>query len=412
MTAIEATYVADVAVIDNPVVDVCRVRERSETSTGRNLATVALVLVLATALWTQRSLISGAVAQMGSMSIAGLALLVVLATHERWARAAIVRGLLGKPVTLGQAVTIHDVGTAVSKGVPLGGALGTAVRWSIVREHGVASTRFATMLIAYGIATTFVSWLLPFAALSVDLTQRSADTTDILILAGIAAVVAASAAFWMFVLRSERLEGCATRRLRAVWARLAKRIPQLDAHDPAANVAEVRRELCSIARRPWSLLARSVGAQLGSAVILLVALRSVGVADELGVTEFFRVFFVTHLLGTFAPTPGGVGVVEAGMTGALAAAGVDTTAALAGVLVFRFLTYVLPIVFGAVLYLAWRSRRSGVTAESGDTARGGRVRIGAMSSATLAVNGPPLDSILPYFPRSSDQGFREPRHAR
>ena len=48
-------------------------------------------------------------------------------------------------------------------------------------------------------------------------------------------------------------------------------------------------------------------------VILLVALRALGVGAELGVTEFFRVFFITHLLGTFAPTPGGVGAIEAAL---------------------------------------------------------------------------------------------------
>jgi len=91
--------------------------------------------------------------------------------------------------------------------------------------------------------------------------------------------------------------------------------------------------------------------------VLIVALRGLGVGDELGVTEFFRVFFVATLLGTFAPTPGGIGVIEAGVTGALVAAGVDTTTALAGVLVYRLITYVVPIMLGALLYAAWRIRR-------------------------------------------------------
>ena len=60
------------------------------------------------------------------------------------------------------------------------------------------------------------------------------------------------------------------------------------------------------------------------------------------------------LLSSFVPVPGGVGVVEAGLTGALVAAGVDAPSALAGVLVFRLLTYVAPIVLGAALYVWWR----------------------------------------------------------
>ena len=64
------------------------------------------------------------------------------------------------------------------------------------------------------------------------------------------------------------------------------------------------------------------------AVILWVTLQGLGVGAELSVTEFARVFFVVHILGSLAPTPGGVGVIEAGVTGALVAAGVATDVAL------------------------------------------------------------------------------------
>ncbi len=104
-------------------------------------------------------------------------------------------------------------------------------------------------------------------------------------------------------------------------------------------------------------------AQACGAVILLVALRGVGAGAELGTLEFARVYFVVTLLSSFVPVPGGVGVVEAGLTGALVAAGVAPPVALAGVLVYRLLTYVAPIVVGSVLYVAWRAdvrRRSAV----------------------------------------------------
>jgi uncharacterized protein (TIRG00374 family) len=78
------------------------------------------------------------------------------------------------------------------------------------------------------------------------------------------------------------------------------------------------------------------------------------VGDELGIIEFARVYFVVTLLSSFVPVPGGIGVVEAGLTGALVAAGVDARSALAGVLVYRLLTYVVPIALGAVLYVVWR----------------------------------------------------------
>lgn len=350
---------------------------RRHRSAWRVAFGVALTLLLGAAIWLQRDTISGAIAELTTLSTATVALLFALTVYERVSRADIVRRLLGEPVGLGRALTIHDVGTAVSKGVPMGGALGTAMRWSIARESGVAIPRFATMLIAYGVVTTFVTWLLPFGALLVDLTRRPPDSTDALILAAIVAVVVASALFWVLALRSDRVEAWAANRTRRFWAGLSQRIPMLDTHDPASGIAEVRRELHLLVRRPTTLLLRTAAAQACGSVILFVALRGVGVGDELGVTEFFRVFFITHLLGTFAPTPGGVGVVEAGMTGALVASGVDTEQALAGVLVYRFLTYVVPIVLGAGLWFSWRTRRTGggeiLTATRGRwRVRGGR----------------------------------------
>jgi uncharacterized membrane protein YbhN (UPF0104 family) len=140
------------------------------------------------------------------------------------------------------------------------------------------------------------------------------------------------------------------------------------------------------------LLLRTGSAQMGGALILLVALRSLGVGDELGLTEFFRVYFIAHLLGTFAPTPGGVGVVEAGMTGALMAAGVATTPALAAVLVYRFLTYVLPIAFGAILWTGWRVSRS---------------RSEAASSVRLSAYGARIDTRVSDVSRTAHQRVRD-----
>jgi len=354
----------------------------------RTSAATAVGLALVVAVWFQRETIGSALTEIRGLSALAVVALLALTVYERWSRGDIIRRLLGEPVGIGRAVTIHDVGTAASKGVPLGGALGTALRWSISRNSGVRPPTFATMLIAYGVAATFATWLLPLFALLLDLTQRPADTTDVLLLGVIGAVLAGSVVFWTVVLRSDRLETWTVGRTRKVWEMLARRVPALDGQDPAAGVADVRRDLRQAGRRPWGLLARTLLAQACGAMILLVALRALGVGSELGVTEFFRVFFLAHLAGTFAPTPGGVGVVEAGTTGALMAAGVETTTALAAVIIYRFLTYVVPIVFGALLYLWWR------------------VRSVRTASATLNDHGTSFDTAIPDIPCPSHQGVR------
>jgi uncharacterized protein (TIRG00374 family) len=167
-------------------------------------------------------------------------------------------------------------------------------------------------------------------------------------------VLTGSAAFWAVVLRSdavsERVAGWIARA--TAWLRgrtLSRNVP-----DVSPALLEVRTSLRCVARRPGGLLLRTAAAQATGALILLVALRSLGVGNELGALEFARVFFVVTLLSSFVPVPGGIGVVEAGLTGALVAAGVAAPTALAAVLVYRLLTYVAPIVLGALLYLVWR----------------------------------------------------------
>jgi len=66
------------------------------------------------------------------------------------------------------------------------------------------------------------------------------------------------------------------------------------------------------------------------------------------------VYVLGSTIGGAAPTPGGLGVVEAALVAGLTAAGIDPSGAVAGVLVFRLITYWLPIPLG---YLSLRELR-------------------------------------------------------
>jgi uncharacterized protein (TIRG00374 family) len=330
---------------------------RSRTDLLRLGFVAAITVLLIAAVWFRREMIADAVDEISTMSIGVVAALVVLGVIERVSRADIVRRLLGTGSFL-RSLTIHDVGSAASKGLPLGGPVATGLRWSIARDASIPTTTFTSMLVAYGVATTFVTWMLPFGVLMVDITVRQPTTTDLAMLAACAVVVGGSALFWAVVLRSERITAWLVHLLHGISDRAVRRWPSLASHmaghDLGAGLLEVRSSLRSVASRPFGLLWRTAVAQAVGAVILLVALRGVGVGAELGMVELARVYFVVTLLSAFVPVPGGVGVVEAGLTGALVAAGVDPSSALAGVLVYRLITYVVPIVLGALLYVVWR----------------------------------------------------------
>jgi uncharacterized protein (TIRG00374 family) len=90
-------------------------------------------------------------------------------------------------------------------------------------------------------------------------------------------------------------------------------------------------------------------------LVLLVTMRHIGVsASEVSLIEALAAFAFTRLVTAIPFTPGGLGVVELALTAALVAAGGDREQVVASVLVFRALTYLIPIGFGALTFLYWR----------------------------------------------------------
>jgi putative heme transporter len=96
-------------------------------------------------------------------------------------------------------------------------------------------------------------------------------------------------------------------------------------------------------------------------LVLLVALRDVGVSnDEVSWTAALAAFSFVRLLSAVPLTPGGLGVVELGLTAALGSGLPDSTKnqIAAAVLLYRGLTWFLPIPLGVGCWLFWRTNTS------------------------------------------------------
>jgi putative heme transporter len=97
-----------------------------------------------------------------------------------------------------------------------------------------------------------------------------------------------------------------------------------------------------------------------------VALRDVGVSDaEVGWAEVLAVFAFARLATAIPLTPGGLGFVEGVLAIGLVGAGGDPDQVAAAVLVYRALTWALPILVGVGCYGWWR--RQAWTATPQDT---------------------------------------------
>ncbi|ETA97872.1 membrane protein, partial [Mycobacterium avium subsp. paratuberculosis 10-5864] len=110
---------------------------------------------------------------------------------------------------------------------------------------------------------------------------------------------------------------------------------------------EVVSDLAKLAREPRRLaliLLGCAGTTLGAALALWASIQAFG-----GDTTFVAVTVVTMVGGTLAsaaPTPGGVGAVEAALIGGLAAFGVPAAIGVPAVLLYRMLTCWLPVFVG------------------------------------------------------------------
>jgi uncharacterized protein (TIRG00374 family) len=81
-------------------------------------------------------------------------------------------------------------------------------------------------------------------------------------------------------------------------------------------------------------------------------------SDQVSWIQALAVFAFARLLTAVPFTPGGLGVVELALITGLAAAGGPRAEVAAAVLIFRALTYVLPIPLGLVTYIIWQRKRS------------------------------------------------------
>ena len=115
----------------------------------------------------------------------------------------------------------------------------------------------------------------------------------------------------------------------------------------------------------WKALLYSAGNWLLDLTALLIALAAVGAQPRASVV--LLAYVVAAFLGMIPITPGGLGFVEAGLIGTLGLAGIGADQAVLATLVYRLVSYWLPMPTGAVAYLLHErryGRRSGAAANT------------------------------------------------
>ena len=191
------------------------------------------------------------------------------------------------------------------------------------------------------------------ALLTLQKEQNAALQTVAFIGLAVFVVAAAGFAVALSTPRLARLSGNTAVRLANWGLRILRRGPVGWTGD---SFVRFRDETVDLLRRRWHVLTlATLAGQLTVFVVLLVSLRVLGVsASEVSSVEIFAAWSLVRLLSSLPITPGGLGVVEVGLTGALVGFGGDNAEVVAAVLLYRFLTIIPTLVLGLLAGATWR----------------------------------------------------------
>uniref|UniRef100_UPI0018922FF7 lysylphosphatidylglycerol synthase transmembrane domain-containing protein n=1 Tax=Catenulispora rubra TaxID=280293 RepID=UPI0018922FF7 len=147
----------------------------------------------------------------------------------------------------------------------------------------------------------------------------------------------------------------------AVIGLLIAAIPQLRAFVISRAkplVTDIGPELLQVARSPRKLaqaFGGAVGLPLAASFCLWASVNAVS-GNDVNLAAMGVAYLVAKAVGSLVPTPGGIGGVEAVLTAGLTTAGVPSAVAATSVIVFRLLTWWLPVIPGWFAFTALQRR--------------------------------------------------------
>ncbi|MEO8328399.1 MAG: YbhN family protein [Candidatus Nanopelagicales bacterium] len=262
-------------------------------------------------------------------------------------------------LSLRRAFVAQQASTAVSNVIP--GPSGTAARFAILHSWKVSVEDFTRATFAVSVWSNAAMISMPgIAFLILALMEGSTyDGKNLYVLAGITFLVSlAVVALVVGLLRSVPF----TRFLGRLTARLVNPLRKLFRRQSLAGLEDqaelLRQRTLDVLRdRGGRLTTITLGNYWLNGLLLVLSLWFVGISDdELPLIVGLATYSVGRLSTIIQVTPGGVGVVEIAYTAVFVAVLGESSHdnIVTGVLVYRLLTYVMPIVVGGACYVIWR----------------------------------------------------------
>lgn len=286
------------------------------------------------------------------LAIVAVSALFILSDAPPWL--VVLPGL-----SLFNALRMDLAGSALSQVLPGGAAVNAATQFGMLKSWGFEGQPVVLAVSLTTLWNQFVTFGFPVIAIGLlSLEGGKERTLGFVALAGlviVALLVGAIAA----VLWSPGL----AKRIGDRAARVATWLKAIFHKSPVRwggdELVSFRAQAIELLRNRWpALTITTLVNQLAVFAVLVVSMRALGISRaEVDLVEAFAAWSLIRALGSIPITPGGLGIVELGLTGALVGFGGRNDAVVAAVLLYRALTILPTLVLGLIAGALWRRLR-------------------------------------------------------
>ena len=280
-----------------------------------------------------------------------------------WVIAGVPFVVLIEGLSVARGAASYLILSGIGASIPLG-PWNMGILWVVVRGWGIRVQPATSGIALYGVTNQLARLAMPVLAvivLGVAGARPVGGGTVVLITAISTVVFVVAVALMIAILRSDRAADWLGRTGQRAAAWVFGRLNRTERPDVDGAIHRFRDQLGGLLRRRGlAALLAAIVTQVTWSVVLIVALRIVGVSDDvLTAAEIFAVYALVNVITIIPMSPGGAGIPEllyiAGMS---AIAGPSSEALItAGVFLFRLYQWFLPIPIAWILLkLARRGR--------------------------------------------------------
>jgi uncharacterized membrane protein YbhN (UPF0104 family) len=255
-----------------------------------------------------------------------------------------------------RALMTEQVSTAISNTVPAGFAFGLGTTAAMFHSFGFSPGAITRAIGLTGLWNNLVKLAMPaFALAGVALVGEVSGGLAVAAVLGSALLLLVVSTL-LLVLTHPGVAAAVAGRSERVAGAVARSRHRGGPSGWVGRAERFRAGSLDLLRECWvRLSAAAVFSHAALFVLLLTCLRAIdGAGSHASWIVVLAVFSVTRLVTLLQITPGALGVAELSYVAGLTAVGVGAGAATGAVLVFRLLTWFLPIPLGAVAWLLWR----------------------------------------------------------